>query len=168
MMQMGSVGPMLGQAHHFLKFNTGKSDYAEKRYGDEAKRIYGVLDQAARRGRVPRRRLFDRRHRDLAVDLALRVAGHRLRAVSRISSAGISRSRRGPPCSAATTCRSEVSADPAAGVAARSAVRAVQCMCCVPQHPPMMRAPPASQSRVRRETPRAQRSPLPPRRRRSR
>jgi GST-like protein len=44
MMQMGSVGPMLGQAHHFLKFNRGKSEYAEKRYGDEAQRIYGVLN----------------------------------------------------------------------------------------------------------------------------
>jgi GST-like protein len=44
MVQMGSVGPMLGQAHHFLRFNQGKSEYAEKRYGDEAKRIYGVLD----------------------------------------------------------------------------------------------------------------------------
>jgi GST-like protein len=28
MMQMGSVGPMLGQAHHFLRFNKGKSEYA--------------------------------------------------------------------------------------------------------------------------------------------
>jgi GST-like protein len=45
MMQMGSVGPMLGQVHHFLKFNRGKSEYAEKRYGDEAKRIYGVLNK---------------------------------------------------------------------------------------------------------------------------
>jgi GST-like protein len=45
MLQMGSVGPMLGQAHHFLKFNRGKSEYAEKRYGDEAQRIYGVLDR---------------------------------------------------------------------------------------------------------------------------
>jgi GST-like protein len=45
MMQMGSVGPMLGQAHHFLKFNRGKSEYAEKRYGDEAKRIYSVLNK---------------------------------------------------------------------------------------------------------------------------
>jgi GST-like protein len=45
MLQMGSVGPMLGQAHHFLKFNKGKSEYAEKRYGDEARRIYGVLDR---------------------------------------------------------------------------------------------------------------------------
>jgi GST-like protein len=45
MMQMGSVGPMLGQAHHFLQFNRGKSEYAEKRYGDEAKRLYGVLNK---------------------------------------------------------------------------------------------------------------------------
>jgi GSH-dependent disulfide-bond oxidoreductase len=45
MLQMGSVGPMLGQAHHFLKFNRGKSDYAERRYGEEARRLYGVLDR---------------------------------------------------------------------------------------------------------------------------
>lgn len=45
MLQMASVGPMLGQAHHFLQFNQGKSEYAEKRFGDEAKRIYGVLNK---------------------------------------------------------------------------------------------------------------------------
>ena len=45
MMQMGSVGPMLGQAHHFHHFHPGKSAYAERRYIDEAKRIYGVLDR---------------------------------------------------------------------------------------------------------------------------
>ncbi len=45
MMQMGSVGPMLGQAHHFHHFHPGKSDYAERRYVEEAKRIYGVLDR---------------------------------------------------------------------------------------------------------------------------
>ena len=45
MLQMGSVGPMLGQAHHFLKFHRGESEYAERRYGDEARRIYGVLDR---------------------------------------------------------------------------------------------------------------------------
>ena len=45
MWQMGDLGPMLGQAHHFLKFNKGKSDYAEERYGKEAKRLYGVLDK---------------------------------------------------------------------------------------------------------------------------
>ena len=45
MLQMGGVGPMLGQANHFLKFNAGKSAYAEKRYADEAARLYGVLDR---------------------------------------------------------------------------------------------------------------------------
>ena len=42
--QMGGFGPMLGQAHHFLHFNPGRSDYAENRFGEEAKRLYGVLD----------------------------------------------------------------------------------------------------------------------------
>ena len=45
MWQMGGLGPMLGQAHHFLHFNPGKSPYAEERYGGEAKRLYGVLDR---------------------------------------------------------------------------------------------------------------------------
>ena len=45
MMQMGGVGPMLGQAHHFLHFNAGKAEYAEQRYAAEAKRLYGVLDR---------------------------------------------------------------------------------------------------------------------------
>ena len=45
MMQMGSVGPMLGQAHHFLYFNKGKSRYAEERYRNESIRIYRVLDR---------------------------------------------------------------------------------------------------------------------------
>lgn len=44
MMQMGSVGPMLGQTHHFLKFNPGVAPYAEERYSKENARIYGVLD----------------------------------------------------------------------------------------------------------------------------
>ena len=45
MLQMGGVGPMLGQANHFLKFNAGKSAYAEERYAAEAARLYGVLDR---------------------------------------------------------------------------------------------------------------------------
>lgn len=45
MWQMGGFGPMLGQAHHFLKYNQGKSDYAEERYHNEAQRLYGVLDK---------------------------------------------------------------------------------------------------------------------------
>ncbi|MDJ0827264.1 MAG: glutathione S-transferase N-terminal domain-containing protein [Rhodobacter sp.] len=44
MWQMGGLGPMLGQAHHFLTFNKGKAPYAEERYGAEARRLYGVLD----------------------------------------------------------------------------------------------------------------------------
>ena len=45
MFQMASLGPMLGQVHHFIKFNAGKSAYAEERYYNEAMRIYGVLDK---------------------------------------------------------------------------------------------------------------------------
>lgn len=44
MWQMGGAGPMLGQAHHFLKFNAGKAPYAEERYAKEAKRLYKVLN----------------------------------------------------------------------------------------------------------------------------
>ncbi len=45
MFQMGGVGPMLGQAHHFLHFNPGKAPYAEERYANEARRLYGVLEK---------------------------------------------------------------------------------------------------------------------------
>ena len=41
---MSELGPMLGQAHHFLKFNRGVSEYAEERYGGEAQRLYRVLN----------------------------------------------------------------------------------------------------------------------------
>ena len=44
MWQMGGLGPMLGQVHHFTHFNPGKAPYAESRYQDEATRLYGVLD----------------------------------------------------------------------------------------------------------------------------
>jgi len=45
MWQMGGIGPMLGQAHHFLHFNKGKAAYAEERYRKETRRLYGVLDR---------------------------------------------------------------------------------------------------------------------------
>tara|TARA_B110000881_G_C18552267_1_gene504789 strand:- start:702 stop:1355 length:654 start_codon:yes stop_codon:yes gene_type:complete len=44
MLQMGSIGPMLGQTHHFVKFNPGKSPYAEERYRKENARLYQVLE----------------------------------------------------------------------------------------------------------------------------
>ncbi len=45
MFQMGSVGPMLGQAHHFRNYAPEKIAYAIDRYSNEAKRIYGVIDK---------------------------------------------------------------------------------------------------------------------------
>ncbi len=45
MWQMGGLGPMAGQTHHFVKFNKGKSEYAEKRYLSETKRLYKVLNE---------------------------------------------------------------------------------------------------------------------------
>ena len=45
MWQMGGLGPILGQAHHFLHFNPGKSNYAELRFQNEVARLYGVLDK---------------------------------------------------------------------------------------------------------------------------
>jgi GST-like protein len=45
MWQMGGIGPMLGQVHHFVKYNKGKAPYAEERYSKEAARLYGVLDR---------------------------------------------------------------------------------------------------------------------------
>src|SRR6185312_5270417 len=44
MWQMGGVGPMLGQVHHFVKYNKGKAPYAEERYLKEANRLYKVLN----------------------------------------------------------------------------------------------------------------------------
>jgi GST-like protein len=45
MFQMGGVGPMLGQAHHFRIYAPQKIDYAIQRYTNEAKRLYGVMDK---------------------------------------------------------------------------------------------------------------------------
>ena len=51
MFQMGSVGPMLGQAHHFRRYAPEQIRYAIERYTNEARRIYGVVDK--RVGEVP-------------------------------------------------------------------------------------------------------------------
>ena len=45
MFQMGGVGPMLGQAHHFRMYAPEKIEYAYNRYTNEAKRLYGVMDR---------------------------------------------------------------------------------------------------------------------------
>ena len=45
MFQMGGVGPMLGQAHHFRIYAPEKIPYAVERYTNEAKRLYGVMNK---------------------------------------------------------------------------------------------------------------------------
>jgi GST-like protein len=45
MFQMGGVGPMFGQTHHFLRFAPEKVPYAIDRYSKETQRLYGVLDR---------------------------------------------------------------------------------------------------------------------------
>ncbi|SNS75624.1 GST-like protein [Noviherbaspirillum humi] len=51
MFQMGGVGPMLGQAHHFRIYAPEQIEYAVNRYTNEARRLYGVIDrQVAKEG----------------------------------------------------------------------------------------------------------------------
>jgi GST-like protein len=45
MFQMGGVGPMIGQAHHFLRAAPEKLPYGIERYTKETRRLYGVLDR---------------------------------------------------------------------------------------------------------------------------
>jgi GST-like protein len=45
MWQVGGLGPMLGQAHHFLQYAPEKISYAMNRYRNEANRLYAVLDK---------------------------------------------------------------------------------------------------------------------------
>jgi GST-like protein len=45
MFQMGGVGPMLGQAHHFRIYAPEKIDYAINRYTNETRRLYGVMER---------------------------------------------------------------------------------------------------------------------------
>lgn len=45
MWQMGGVGPMFGQAHQFMHYNPGKAPFAEERFANETRRLYGVLER---------------------------------------------------------------------------------------------------------------------------
>jgi GST-like protein len=45
MFQMGGIGPMFGQAHHFRRFAPETIPYAIERYTKETRRLYGVLDR---------------------------------------------------------------------------------------------------------------------------
>ena len=45
MFQMGGIGPMFGQVHHFLRAAKEQVPYGIERYGTEVRRLYGVLDR---------------------------------------------------------------------------------------------------------------------------
>ncbi|HEY1229288.1 MAG TPA: glutathione S-transferase N-terminal domain-containing protein [Ramlibacter sp.] len=45
MFQMGGVGPMLGQNHHFRQYAPEKLPYAIERFTNESRRLYGVIDR---------------------------------------------------------------------------------------------------------------------------
>lgn len=51
MFQMGGLGPMLGQAHHFRIYAPEQIEYAVNRYTNEAKRLYGVMNKQLARHR---------------------------------------------------------------------------------------------------------------------
>jgi GST-like protein len=51
MFQMGGVGPMLGQAHHFRIYAPEKIEYAINRYTNEARRLYTVMDKRLARSK---------------------------------------------------------------------------------------------------------------------
>ena len=82
MFQMGGVGPMFGQAHHFMRAKKDEIPYGSERYGNEAKRLYGVMDKHLASTQVLRDRVLHRRHGDLSVGRAPRVAPRRPRGVS--------------------------------------------------------------------------------------
>ena len=50
MFQMGGVGPMFGQANHFVRFAKEKVPYGIKRYSDETLRLFGVMDRRLAEG----------------------------------------------------------------------------------------------------------------------
>ena len=70
--QIGGLGPMAGQNHHFGVYAPEKIPYAIDRYVNEANRLYGVHGPPPRRPPVPRRRrLHHRRHGGVSVGRAV-------------------------------------------------------------------------------------------------
>ncbi len=105
MLQMGGVGPVLGQAHHFLRFNPGKAPYAEERFKLEAARLYGVLNTRLARAMsiwpATIRSPISRHGRGSRVTNGSRSTSPLIRTCC----AGISRSRTARRCSAVMMCR---------------------------------------------------------------
>ncbi len=82
MFQMGGVGPMLGQAHHFRLYAPEKIEYAFNRYTQRSEAAVRRDGPPAEPGRILRRQLLDRRHCDLSVDPLACEPGRRSGGVS--------------------------------------------------------------------------------------
>ena len=83
MFQMGSIGPMLGQAHLFLQYAPEDIEYAQRALPQRGEPAVRRARPSPRRKPVRRgRRLHHRRHRDLAVDALPRAPGRRARRLS--------------------------------------------------------------------------------------
>ena len=80
--QMGGPGPMLGQVHHFVKYNPGKAPYAEERYLKEAHRLYGVMNKRSTTANTSPTIIRSPTSRSGRGCQPLRVADHRPEAVS--------------------------------------------------------------------------------------
>jgi len=107
MFQMGGVGPMFGQAHHFRKLRARKIEYAVNRYTREANRLYAVMDKQLGKAPYFRRRILDRGHRHFSLDPFVREPGRQSRRVPQ--SEALVRCDQCPPRSAAWgagSCRS--------------------------------------------------------------
>mgnify|MGYP003694126983 CR=1 FL=1 len=92
--QMGNLGPMAGQNHHFVHYAPEKLPYAIDRYVNETGRLYARAQQASCRPRVHRRRIHRRRHGELSLGAA-RAAEPEHRRVS--ASEALERSHQGAP-----------------------------------------------------------------------
>ena len=80
MVQLTGVGPMFGQYVHFIRFAPQGNDYSLSRYRTQVKRVCEVHRGKARRGPLSRRRrIFDRRRRDLSLGAQPQDAARRWR-----------------------------------------------------------------------------------------
>ena len=105
MFQMGGVGPMLGQAHHFRIYAPEKIPYADRPLHQRGQAPVRRHEQAA--GQEPvhrRRRVLDRRHRDLPLAAQLEEPGHRLERLPAPEGLVRRDRARGRRCSAASRC----------------------------------------------------------------
>ena len=112
MFQMGGIGPMMGQANVFFRYFPEKIQPAIDRYQNECRRLFEVLDGAPRRARVARRRLLDRRHRQLVLGAHPQVVGRLGRRPRPPAALDGTRWRRARRASAASTCRSRCPTSP--------------------------------------------------------